>query len=263
MEKDNLWIFLHLPKTGGSTFSQHLLKNLKKEEIFSTSLLRYNLIPKKIQKNKVRVILGHATYYGIHRFFKNKNPRYILFLRDPAERFVSSYNFEMRTKKGGNVPFWKWYNLQIKDEMVYFLDMKFRGKEGAKANLPRNIVPFFGRLFQNKKIFLFFQKIYVSYLSLFQSSNKTKRKKLENAKKLLDKCWHIGFLPDLDKSLRFLFKEIGVPISWENQNVTEKSRSFFKLDDKSRKRIYKDNKYDKELFDYALKLKNKSRLNKK
>ena len=255
--KKYLYIFLHLPKTGGTTFSQHLIKNLKKDEIMSTSQLRYNLIPSNIKKDKIKAILGHATYYGIHKLFPNKTPRYIVFLREPADRFVSSYNFEMRTKEGANVPFWKWYKSQLKNEMVYFLDMKFRGKEGAKANLPRNTLPFFGKIFQNKKVYLFFQKIYGSYITFFQSSQKIQKRKLENAKKLLDQCWYIGFVSNLDRDLKFLFKEIGVPTKWKNQNITEKSKSFFKLDKKSREKIYNDNKYDKELFDYAISIKNK------
>jgi hypothetical protein len=254
MEKKSIYIFLHLPKTGGTTFSQHLVKNLKKDEIMSTSQLRYNLIPPNIKKDKIRVILGHATYYGIHKLFPEKNPRYVVFLRDPADRFVSSYNFEMRTKPGANISFWKWYESQLKNEMVYFLDMKFRGKEGAKANLPRKTLPFFARIFQNKKIYMFFQKLYETYISLFQSSERINNKKLKNAKKLLDNCWHIGFIDNLDESLKFLFREIGVPTKWKDQNITEKSKSFFKLDNKGRKRIYRDNRYDISLYKYALKL---------
>ena len=141
--------------------------------------------------------------------------------------------------------------------MVYFLDMKFRGKEEAKANLPRKILPFFGKIFQNKKVYIFFQKVYENYISLFQSSDKIQKRKLENAQKLLDNCWHIGFIENLDQSLKLLFKEIGVPTEWKNQNVTEKTKSFFKLDEETRKKIYEDNKYDKELYDYAVKLRSK------
>ena len=81
------------------------------------------------------------------------------------------------------------------------------------------------------------------------------KRKLENSKKLLDNVYCIGFIPGLDKDLKKLFREIGVPVAWKNDNVTEKSKIYFKLDAKSRKKIYKDNKYDKELFDYAVRLK--------
>jgi hypothetical protein len=252
-----LWIFLHLPKTGGTTFSDQVKKHLKKEEVIDTSQMRYNLADSEIRESKVKVILGHATYYGIHKMFPGKTPRYFVFLRDPAERFVSSYNFEMRTKKGENTPFNEWYNSQLKDEMTYFLDMKFRGKEGVKANLPRKFLPFFGRIFMNKKVYMLFQKIHGMYVSFFHSSEKIKGKKLENAKRLLDICWHVGFIKDLDKSLKILFKEMGLPEKWRNENITEKSKKFFAIDGKTREKIYADNRYDKELYDYALSLMNK------
>jgi len=254
--KDYLYIFLHLPKTGGTTFSQHIENNLKNKEIFSTSRLRYDLVDSKIDKNKIKVVLGHASYYGIHKLFPNKIPRYIVFLRDPAERLVSSYNFEMRTKKGKNVSFWNWYNSQLKNEIVYFLDMKFKGKEGAKANLPRKTLPFFSKIFKSKKVFFLFQKTYEKYISTFGSSKRSNEKKLKNSKLLLDKSWHIGLVSDLDKSLKYIFREMGLKTKWKDKNITKSKKNFFKLDEASRRKIYLENKYDKELFDYAI-LKNK------
>jgi hypothetical protein len=249
--KDYLYIFLHLPKTGGSTFSQHIIDNMRKEEFTQTSETRYNLSQPNKDKDKIRIILGHATYYGIHNLFPGKIPRYILFLRDPAERFISSYNFEMRTKEGKNADFWEWYKSQVKNEITHFLNMKYEGKPGAKANLPKGTLSFFAKIFKSKTVYLFFQKIYEKYIKLFKSSEKIQRAKLENAKKLLNKCWYIGFIPDLNKDLKFLFKEIGVPVKWKNENVTGKKENFFKLDDETRKKIYEDNKYDLELYNYA------------
>jgi len=263
MEKDNyLYIFLHIPKTGGTTFSQHIEESLKKEEIYSTSKLRYEKVLSKsnpknrqtlneVDKNKTKVVLGHATYYGIHKLFPNRIPRYILFLRDPADRLVSSYNFEMRTKKGKNIPFWKWYGAQLKNENIYFLDRKFNGKEGAKANLPKFTLPFFSKIFKSKKVFLFFQKIYEKYLTIFMSSKKLNELRLKNSKTLIDNCWHVGFVSDLDNSLKYIFKEMKISANWTNENVTNSSKNFFRLSELDRERIYKENRYDKVLFDYA------------
>mgnify|MGYP001568125332 FL=1 len=141
--------------------------------------------------------------------------------------------------------------------------MKFRGKEGAKANIPKSMLPFFAKIFQSKKVYWFFQKMYRLYVSFLQSSEKIQKEKRDNAKKLLDDSWHIGIISDLDESLKYLFKEIGVPVKWKNSNVTEKKNSFFKLDEETRRKIYKDNKYDLELYNYALektgKIKEKSK----
>ena len=247
-----LYIFLHVPKTGGTTFSNHIEHSLKRSEIFSTSKLRYDHITSRVDKEKVKVVIGHASYYGIHKLFPGKVPRYILFLRDPAERIVSSYNFDMRNRRGKIIPFWKWYSSQLKNETVYFLDLKFRGKEGSKADLPRPLVSFFAKISKSKRIFLFFQKIYGYYISLFRSSESMNKKRLENAKELVDNCWHIGFVSNLDSSLKEIFKEMKLPTKWSDENVTHKRKNFFKLDGDTRKKLYLDNKYEKELFDYAL-----------
>lgn len=263
MRKENLWIFLHLPKTGGTTFSKHIKKNLKKEEVFDMSDLRYGFESFDIEEQKkARVILGHATYYGIHKFFPEKIPRYIIFLRDPAERIASTYNFEMRVKQGKNISFWDWYSAQPKNDMTLFLDMKYRGKEGTKANIPDVFLKTFYKIFSSKKITYFFQSAFEKYYSIFMSSDKKMLVKFENSKKLLKNCWYIGIMPGLNKDLKFLFKEIHVPMRWKNENLTSKKKAFFKLDEETRRKIYQDNKYDKELFDYALFLKNQNRKNK-
>ena len=255
---DILWIFLHVPKTGGTTFSDQIKAHLKPEEFIATSQTRYGIAEKadKTKFKDVRVLLGHATYYGIHKFFPEKSPRYIVFLREPTERLVSSYNFEMRTKKGAVFPFWKWYKLQQRNEVTSFMDMKFRGLPGTKANMPDSFSKLYSNLFKIKSVTYFFQGIFKIYSRIFKSSEKSSKRQLRNAKELLNRCWHIGIIPGLDKDLKFLFKQIGISTRWKNTNVTEKSKAFFKLDDASRKKIYEDNKYDKELFDYAVKLRN-------
>jgi len=255
-KRNYLYVFLHLPKTGGTTFSEQIKKHLKKNEFLDITHLRYGFekVDLKNKKNleKIKVILGHASYYGIHKLFPKKIPRYIVFFRDPAERIVSAYNFEMRTKKGKLMDFWDWYNLQSKNEVVHFMDLKYKGKEGTKANMPDSFSKLYSNLFTIKGISYFFQRIFKIYSDLFKSSDNHLKKKLENSKKLVDNCWKIGIISHLDDDLKILFKEIGVPTKWENSNVTEKSKTYFKLDEISRKKIYEDNKYDKELFYYAM-----------
>ncbi|KKQ08831.1 MAG: hypothetical protein US19_C0019G0016, partial [Candidatus Daviesbacteria bacterium GW2011_GWB1_36_5] len=75
-QKNILWIFLHVPKTGGTTFSDQIKANFKPEEVIDTSQTRYG-ISKQADRSKlknVKALLGHATYYGIHKFFPGKIP---------------------------------------------------------------------------------------------------------------------------------------------------------------------------------------------
>lgn len=127
-----LYIFLHIPKTGGDTIKYHIEKNFNSDERISLywdfftfseadispldyqELANYYMLRKtskdrlrslftqKIerhltslsegQKQKLRILYGHVIPYGIDRFF-DRPVRYITFLRHPLERAVSFYNY--------------------------------------------------------------------------------------------------------------------------------------------------------------------------
>lgn len=106
-----LYIFLHIPKTAGSTFINHIKKNLIEDEYLELEYEDLGLLDKKLdrvlylkkiekylsqfnceQKDKIKIIFGPALPYGIHTFF-NKKPRYFTFLRNPAGRIISIYNY--------------------------------------------------------------------------------------------------------------------------------------------------------------------------
>jgi len=113
MKKDDLYVFLHLPKCAGDTVRFHIENSFRKDEVIPLYLhdIYYNIkLNKKLrftdfekivsylkslnkeQKAKIKVIHGHAVFYGIHKFF-NKKVRYITTIRDPVSRTVSLYNF--------------------------------------------------------------------------------------------------------------------------------------------------------------------------
>lgn len=104
-------IFVHIPKTGGSTFIKHIEKNVprnqrllidykdiwlgtekfdkkKYAEMVNDDILKIN----KKDKDRIRIIYGHMVPYGIHKLFQ-KSPRYVVFLRDPEKRLISFYNY--------------------------------------------------------------------------------------------------------------------------------------------------------------------------
>lgn len=111
--KEPLYIFFHIPKTAGATFRYHLLKNFSRDEQLEISLndVGYSIyqLPtkkekirpsKKLLKNKnldrIKIIHGHGVPYGIHKYFANREERYITFMRDPIKRLPSIYNHKMR-----------------------------------------------------------------------------------------------------------------------------------------------------------------------
>lgn len=249
MKDNSLWIFLHPPRTGGGTLLNTLLKRVPKEEILSTSLVRYNLDSAKFDKKKIRFMIGHATYYGIHKLVPEKTPRYFIFLRDPAERIVSHYNAKM-IKETRLIPFNEWYKNQIKNEMVHVIDLKFKGSESTTINTPRIFIPLLKKL--NYKSFYMLQSILFKILGLTKSNKNNDLKKLENAKKLLDFCWFVGIIEKSDEDIPFLLKEMGIKnAKWEKETLSKK---VLILNEELRQKIYRENPLDLELYNYALKL---------
>lgn len=264
-----LWIFLHIHKTGGTTFNAHLAKELGKRFIHLDSReeqKKFNKLSKK-QKKQIKVLVGHETYYGIHKLFPEKEPRYVTFLRDSAERLVSQYNHYMSQEEPKNrISFDEWYEKYPKNEMTRFFNRRFKGtgKKIQRATLSLKILKYLNKL-------NFWPK-FVNELKNLQIKTNSEKKEVENAKKLLSKCRYVGITENLDTDLKFLFNEIGVPTKWRNMRVTGKEQTWknkfvgknskkinklFKLDEGTRKKIYKDNLLDVELYEYAKKLNRK------
>lgn len=246
MDKKTVWIFLHPPRTGGGTLLNTLLVRVPKEEILSTSVIRYQKDPEKFDPKKIRFIIGHATYYGIHNLVPDKTPKYFIFLRDPAERLVSHYNVKMM-KEQNPIPFDKWYKNQIRNEMVHVLDLKYKGSASTRIHTPNIFVPLLRKL--SYKTTYMIQSVVFNILRL---NKRDDYGKLENAKKLLDACWFVGIIENSDKDIPYLLKEMGLKeAKWEKESLSKK---ILILDDKLRKKIYEENPLDWELYNYALKL---------
>src|SRR3989344_1488880 len=245
MENKVLWIFLHPPRTGGGTLFNTLLKRVPKDEILSTSRLRYKLDTEKFDKNKIKFMVGHATYYGIHKIVPNKEPRYFIFLRDPAERIVSDYNLKMINEETP-MPFGVWYKNQIKNEMTHVLDLKFKGSESTRIHTPKVFMPLIRKM--NYKTFYFVQSIIFKIFRLDKSDKERDRKKLENAKKLLDLCWFIVIIEKSDHDIPFLLNKMGIKkVKLEKETLKKK---VLIPDEKLKQQIYHDNPEDLELYRY-------------
>jgi len=98
MEFNKKLIFLHIPKTAGSTFHMILNKRYKPHEIKNLFGSRYSEpeiksfieAPVETKKN-IRLLKGHMPY-GMHNYLPDES-KYISVLRNPVERVISQYYY--------------------------------------------------------------------------------------------------------------------------------------------------------------------------
>lgn len=100
IEQEESLIFLHIPKTGGSTLHGIIERQYEPNPIFTIdgnrfreSIDEFKRLPEE-QRRKIKVLKGHM-YFGLHEFLPGHST-YITILRDPIERVVSLYHYILR-----------------------------------------------------------------------------------------------------------------------------------------------------------------------
>ncbi len=92
-----LLIFLHLPKTAGSTLARVIERQYPAAAVLSlydsATGEELRCVPED-RMRRVRVVMGHF-YFGAHRF-ASRPARYVTVLRDPIERVISHYYYVRR-----------------------------------------------------------------------------------------------------------------------------------------------------------------------
>lgn len=89
-----LIIFLHLPKTAGSTLARIIQGQYAASGIiflYDTMLGEELASYPRSQLENLRVVMGHL-YFGVHNFLPGSST-YITMLRDPVDRVISHYYF--------------------------------------------------------------------------------------------------------------------------------------------------------------------------
>ncbi|MED3882339.1 sulfotransferase family 2 domain-containing protein [Priestia megaterium] len=90
--KENLVIFMHIPKTAGTSLLKVAQQQYKQDESRIILVGRdLNMIGKEINKSNIKYIQGHYPF-GIHQYFTSPAV-YITMIRDPIERVISEFYF--------------------------------------------------------------------------------------------------------------------------------------------------------------------------
>ena len=95
MSEGLLDIFMHIPKTGGTTLNELFKKQYKLNEIFDHDSFQMKMMKMDeltdMEKRNIKAITGHY-FYGIHQEF-SRPFNYFTMLREPVDRVISSYYF--------------------------------------------------------------------------------------------------------------------------------------------------------------------------
>jgi hypothetical protein len=107
-EENPVYIFLHIPKTAGTSLVRMMKESLAPGEYLdlygvnrTTDVLARELAELSPErKQRVRFAAGHQVWHGIHEAL-GRPARYITFLRSPVARVLSCYRMMRRDPTNG------------------------------------------------------------------------------------------------------------------------------------------------------------------
>lgn len=142
MAEDNcVYMFLHIPKTGGSTLRRHLRTQIRPVERFcaynrqdfNKGAAFFDEPGRAANWKAARVIAGHYVNDSLDQRVGDREIRYITVLREPISRVVSQYNWSFRDAEEDDgtlpQPLEKWlqtpgrWNMQARSVVKTFLQM--------------------------------------------------------------------------------------------------------------------------------------------
>jgi hypothetical protein len=218
-----VFLFVHIPKTGGQTLREFFRRNLVFHQEFihlgpgGFELERQLGLPpferrSAAERASARVILGHEVKQRTHMLVPGKTPRYVTFLRDPAETIVSRYNFAMAMNRRSGQPmvdFEQWYATFQPNYVTNWLYCRFMEKRrrGQNAGLLKKVM------------------------------------------KALDRFWFVGCTEYLDRDAPVLLGRIGLHGTPERTNVSGVHfERVLSLDSGLRQTLYAKNPLDLDLY---------------
>ncbi len=229
-------IFLHIPKSAGSTIQTIFKRQYKKDGFFvDGNHPNLKVIKEKIMSDdKLQLCFGHMDF-GMHAFVE-QDYKYATIIRDPIERVISQYYYVKRQTK---------HHLYKKA----FKDNDFTLAEYVKSGLSNEL--------NNGQVRIligaggFHKNLHTKYDIPFGSC---KPWMLEEAKLNIKQHFvFCGLQEYFDESLVLMKKEFGWKwdIGYVSQNITHRRKKVLELDNITLKVIRDANTLDIELYEWA------------
>ncbi len=220
MDKEAL-IFLHIPKTAGTTLNRIIEWQYNPLSIFTVDPYRIRATPERLKTfsedrlRKLRMVRGHF-YYGIHEFLP-QGGTYITVLREPVARFFSSY---------------------------YFIQRRPLHPMHRKVKTERIGVEDFIRLTPHR------QNLQCSMIAGIKPDGKCEERTLEIAKENLVRTFSVvGLSERFEESLMLIAKTFGWEVPFYENHKVSKTRP--KTDPAAVEMIREHNRLDLELYEFG------------
>jgi hypothetical protein len=224
-DRNEALIFLHIPKTGGSTLSkilEHHYSRAQTVTLDGPKIARFKTLP-AAERGRYRLIQGHL-HFGVHRFIPRAST-YITFLRRPVERVLSFYHYARSTPDHYLYPLLATERLDLKTLLARELTLELCNEQtrllaGDGWEDPQRVVT---------------------------------RAALERAQANFRSHFRIvGLLEEFDASLLLLRRAFDWQLPfYVKENVTKGKPDNTSLDVETRKLVEDANGLDLELYEYA------------
>jgi hypothetical protein len=234
--KDRSLIFLHIPKTGGTTLNGIIEAQYDPSSIYSLpshgDIKRYmddfKLLPVE-QRIQLKLLKGHLLFRARLDQYMSQPCRYITLLREPIDRVISTYYYILETPS-------HYLHKEIVSEKVdlqVFSERDYPAVNNLQTYLLATVDPLL--------------------LGKHEESNYPMENLIESAFANIDKYFAvIGVLERFDEFLILLMRCLGWKIThYSKQNVNQMRPRREDVPERTIETIRNNNKYDMRLYNHA------------